>query len=143
MPKRNRSKKNVLKNISDASLKKLIELKKKLLKGGEGEGEGEGAKLAAMGATTGSTTKVDSEGMSVPVTEDIRDRGAMAIQPAEGAGSEAAGEAGAKPDQSWWDQVKGAFTRATTGGKSRRRNRNNNKRNNSKRNRKQNSKKRN
>lgn len=141
MPKRNRSKKNVLKNISDASLKKLIELKKKLLKGGEGEGEG--AKLAAMGATTGSTTKVDSEGRSEPVTEDIRDRGAMALHSAEGAGSEAAGEAGAKPDQSWWDQVKGAFTGASTGGKSRRRNRNNNKRNNSKRNRKQNSKKRN
>jgi membrane protein involved in colicin uptake len=49
MPKRNRSKKNILKNISDASLKKIMQLKKKLLKGGDGTivNADEAAKLAA------------------------------------------------------------------------------------------------
>jgi hypothetical protein len=39
MPKRNRSKKNILKNISEASFKKIMQLKKKLLKGGMSEAE--------------------------------------------------------------------------------------------------------
>lgn len=145
MPKRNRSKKNVLKNISDASMKKLNELKKKLLQGGEGEG----VENASMGAATGVTTKVDSVGRPEPVAEDLRDTGAMAIQPAESvvdnaqavtsdASATGAAATGAQSERSisnLWGLL--------SGGKSKRRNRNNSKRNRSQRNRKQNSKKRN
>jgi hypothetical protein len=146
MPKRNRSKKNVLKNISDASMKKLNALKKKLLQGGEGEG----VENAALGAATGATTKVDSVGRPEPVAEDLRDTGAMAIRPAESVAdnaqvvtsdASATGAAAATGAQS--ERSISNLWGLLSGGKSKRRNRNNSKRNRSQRKRKHNSKKRN
>jgi len=138
MPKRNRSKKNVLKNISDASLKKLIELKKKLLKGGEGEGEDQN-KVEEQPPAEPSVLNKIAEGFkglfSGTNTTD-----------ANAAGTNAAGTNNTATNNTATSTTAntGATTGATTGGKSRRRNHNNNnKRNNSKRNRKQNSKKRN
>ncbi len=146
MPKRNRSKKNVLKNISDASMKKLNALKKKLLQGGEGEG----VENASMGAATGVTTAVNSYGDNKPAAEDVRDTGAMGSKQAESVAdnaqvvtsdASATGAAAATGAQS--ERSISNLWGILSGGKSKRRNRNNSKRNRSQRKRKHNSKKRN
>jgi len=137
MPKRNRSKKNVLKNISDASLKKLIELKKKLLKGGEGEDQSEEKEPSVL-------NKIAEGFKGLFSGTNTTDANAADANATDTNAADANNTATNAADANAAATNNTANTGATTGGKSRRRNHNNNnKRNNSKRNRKQNSKKRN
>lgn len=139
MPKRNRSKKNILKNISDASLKKIMQLKKKLLKGGDGTivNADEAAKLAA--ATKAAEEAKLAEEAKVKAAEEAA-KLADAAKAAEEAAKTKVNETGVAATVP--AQEKSIFNPSTwfSGGKSKRNRRNKNRSN---RNKKQTNKKRN
>jgi len=156
MPKRNRSKKNILKNISEASLKKIMQLKKKLLKGGMSEAEALKAAqnaykkggevivsnqndgVSAEGQAEAAAAAAEVQGQSAEATEAQAQADAEAY--AQGEVSQATPVTGEAP------QEEGYFSKLVNslkfwGGKNRGKSKN--RRNRSKRNKKQTNKKRN
>jgi hypothetical protein len=156
MPKRNRSKKNILKNISEASFKKIMQLKKKLLKGGMSEAEALKAAqnaykkggevivsnqndgVSAEGQAEAAAAAAEVQGQSAEATEAQAQADAEAY--AQGEVSQATPVTGEAP------QEEGYFSKLVNslkfwGGKNRGKSKN--RRNRSKRNKKQTNKKRN
>lgn len=153
MPKRNRSKKNILKNISEASFKKIMQLKKKLLKGGMSEAEAlkaaqnaykKGGEVIVSNQNDGVSAEGQAEaaaevqGQSAEATEAQAQADAEAY--AQGEVSQATPVTGEAP------QEEGYFSKLVNslkfwGGKNRGKSKN--RRNRSKRNKKQTNKKRN
>jgi hypothetical protein len=157
MPKRNRSKKNILKNISEASLKKIMQLKKKLLKGGMSDAE---ALKAAQNAYKKGGDGIVSEGQNDQAQSQSDQAQALAQAQSDEAEAKAQAQAQAQAQS---DKAEGEISQGTPvenqappeegylaklanslkfwGGKNRGKSKN--RRNRSKRNKKQTNKKRN
>jgi hypothetical protein len=98
MPKRNRSKKNILKNISEASLKKIMQLKKKLLKGGMSDAEAlKAAQNAYKKGGDGTVPEGQNDQAQVQGQSDQAQANAKAAALAQAQSDEA--EAKAKADE--------------------------------------------
>jgi len=165
MPKRNRSKKNILKNISEASLKKIMQLKKKLLKGGMSDAEAlKAAQNAYKKGGDGTVPEGQNDQAQVQGQSDQAQANAKAAALAQAQSDEAEAKAKAAAEaQAQSDKAEGEISQGTPvaseapqeegylaklanslkfwGGKNRGKSKN--RRNRSKRNKKQTNKKRN
>jgi hypothetical protein len=163
MPKRNRSKKNILKNISEASFKKIMQLKKKLLKGGMSETEAlkaaqnaykKGGEVIMSNQNDGVSAEgqAEADAMAKAAAAEVQGQSAEATEATE-AQAQADAEANAQGEVSQATPVtgeapqeEGYFSKLVNslkfwGGKNRGKSKN--RRNRSKRNKKQTNKKRN
>ncbi len=121
MPKRNRSKKNILKNISEASLKKIMQLKKKLLKGGMSDAEALKAaqnayKKGGDGTVSNQSDGVSAEGQSAQAQgqsdqAQIDEAEAKALAQAQSDEAEAKAKALAQGQS---DKAEGEISQATS-----------------------------